>query len=978
MKMKKLSIFLLMFLSISILSGQTLDPFIQDGKIYLKFKAGETVPFAMENGVVDLKSSDFFGNLISTFGVKSVKNPFYQSKNAILDRIFLIDFSNHEGIDDFIAKLSSKKELEYVEKAPFYRVSYVPNDPDYSTAANNWHLKKIWADTAWNISKGDTNIVVAVIDNAIFVNHPDLVGKIHSAIDLADGDNNPTPPVIATGNNMAWAHGTHTSGLVAAASDNGVGIPSIGYNIRLMAIKAGKDADGGQGASHMYEGITYAADNGAHVISMSLGGPYYFETMQLIIDYAYNKGVVIVAAAGNNGDGAEDQNNINYIGYPAACNHVIAVGATNGNDKKAGFSQFGTWIDVVAPGGYRNDGGILDVVMNNSVYSLGYSSASGGYTKMQGTSMACPIVAGLCGLMLSVNPNLTPDKLTYYLKLSCDNIESLQASAHQGMVGAGRINAFKALTMVQDSMSTMVANFSANSTWTNPGTDIQFTNQSIGNPTHWLWSFEGGSPAVSTDENPLVTYDNSGSFGVTLLVWDDVDTVYEYKPNFITVATPTTGSSDWLEQATGFASMYRGAYHLSIASPQIVWAAAVDGTNGQPVNEFTKTSNGGNTWTPGIISNAPAGHAIAHINALSEDVAWIAYYPTTGAGGKVFKTADGGANWTEIPTGAFNNNASFLNVVHFFNDNDGFCMGDVINNKFELLHTNNGGASWNVVDPANNPAPLSGEMGWTGVYDVIGNNVWFATNKGRVFKSTDKGLTWTVSTTGLSDIQKITFSDELNGLVQQIAYNQSTGAISTFNTRITSDGGNTWSNVTMNGPVFKSDISAVPGIPGRFFSVGTDGGSTATRQYGSSYTSNFGANWHLIDTTIQYICVKFFDENSGWAGAFNISATSGGVYKWNGTVLDTYVPIVNKTSMDANVYPNPFSQFVKVELFNIQKGEVSAKIFDINGRLVFERNYGQRKGNVSLDFNVNNLNNGLYFLVVDAGSERLSRKIIKQ
>ena len=967
-----------MYLSINIISGQTIDPYIQDGKIYIKFKAEQTIPFLLENGKVDLKSTDFFGNLVTMFDVKSVTNPFYKSKNQVLDRIFLIDFSNYEGIDDFIEKLSTKSELEYVEKAPFYRISHVPNDPDYATAANNWHLKKIWADTAWNISKGDTNIVVAVIDNAIYVNHPDLVGKIHTAIDLADGDNDPTPPVFATGTNMAWAHGTHTSGLVAAASNNGIGIPSLGYNIRLMAIKAGKDADGGQGASHTYEGVTYAADNGANVISMSLGGPYYFETMQLIVDYAYNKGVVIVAAAGNNGDGAEDQNNINYIGYPAACNHVIAVGATNGNDKKAGFSQFGTWIDVVAPGGYRNDGGILDVVMNNSVYSLGYSNANGGYTKMQGTSMSCPIVASLCGLMLSVDSNLTPDKLTHYLKLSCDNIESLQVAAHQGMVGAGRINAYKALTMVQDSMSTMVANFSANSTWTNPGTDIQFANQSIGNPTHWHWTFEGGSPSVSSDQNPLVTYDNVGSFGVTLVIWNDTDTTYEFKPNFITVATPSSGSSDWLEQASGFASMYRGTYHLSIASPQVVWAAAVDGTNGQPVNEFTKTTNGGTTWTPGIISNAPAGHAIAHINAKSEDVAWIAFYPTSGGGGKVFKTTDGGTVWDDVPTNAFTNSASFLNVVHFFNDNDGFCMGDPISNKFELLYTNNGGATWNVVDPANNPASLSGEMGWTGVYDAIGNIVWFATNKGRIYKSTDKGVTWTVSTTGLTDIQKITFGDEFNGMAQQIAYNQSTGAISTFNTKITSDGGSTWINVGMNGPVFKSDISAVPGMPGRYFSVGTNGGPNNNRQYGSSYSSNFGANWHLIDTTIQYIAVKFFNENAGWAGGFNISATSGGIYKWVGTVIDTDIPLIEKNLLDANVYPNPFVEYVKVELFNIQKVDVSARIFDINGRLIFDRKFGQRKGNVTLDINVSDLNNGLYFLIIDAGNERLSRKILKQ
>ncbi len=979
MKIKTLLLSALVFIvSINLAMSQNINPHCQDGKIYFKIKNSEAIPFAVNQGVVDLKTTSFFGNLTELFNVKSVTNPFYSSKNEVLDRIFLIDFSEIERIDEFIQLLSRKSQVQYAEKAPYFRIMYKPNDPNYTTAGNNWHLKKIWADTAWNITKGDTNIMVAVIDNAIFVNHPDLAGKVKVAIDLADGDNNPTPPTFATTQNPVWSHGTHTSGLVGAASDNGVGNPSIGYNIKLMAIKAGKDADGGSGATHMYEGITYAADNGARVISMSLGGPLYFETMQLIIDYAYNKGCVIVAAAGNNGAGDEDPNNVNYIGYPAACNHVIAVGATNGNDKKASFSEFGTWIDVVAPGGYQTDGGILDVIMNNSVYSLAYTSATGGFVKMQGTSMACPIVAGLCGLMLSVDTNLTPDRLTHFLKLTCDNIESLQAAEHVGMVGAGRVNAFRAVQMVQDSISSLVCNFSANSNFTAPNTSINFTDHSIGNPTAWLWTFEGGNPATSTEQNPVVLYENAGSFRVTLMVTTDADTSIEVKPNFITVSTPSQGSSDWLEQATGFTSMYRGATYISIANPNVVWVSAVDGTSGQPINEFSKTINGGTSWIPGVISNAPASHAIAQIQALDENKAFIAFYPTTGAGGKVFKTIDGGLNWEDLPTGAFTNSASFLNVVHFFNANDGFVMGDPINNKFELLYTSDGGQNWTPVADANSPAMVSGEMGWTGVYDAIGNTVWFATNKGRIFKSTDKGHTWTVATTGLTDIQKVTFSDENNGLIQQIAYNQTTGAISTFTTKFTQDGGATWNSVTPSGPIWKSDISAVPGFPGRYFSVGTDGAAQASRKYGSSYSTNYGLSWNLIDTTVQYICVKFFNQNAGWAGGFNISATSGGIYKWIGEINVTSVDAHQRKNNETNVYPNPFNNFFNVELFNLEKCSVTAKIYDLNGKLVHNETFGQMKGNARLNINVGSLPKGMYILNIEAGSERINKKIVRQ
>ncbi len=213
--------------------------------------------------------------------------------------------------------------------------------------------------------------------------------------------------------------------------------------------------------------------------------------------------------------------------------------------------------------------------------------------------------------------------------------------------------------------------------------------------------------------------------------------------------------------------MYRGVYHISIVNENVAWGIAVDGTNGQPVNEFTRTTNGGNTWTPGTI-NASTTLAPANISAVTDQKAWVALYPKSGAGGKVYHTSDGGQTWVnQTASNMFSNSASFLNIVHFFNENDGFCMGDPASGKFEIYYTHDGGQTWTAVNTANNPAAQSGEMGWTGVYHAYNNTAWFGTSKGRIYKTTDKGETWTVLTPGLTDISDINFNNENNGVAIQ-------------------------------------------------------------------------------------------------------------------------------------------------------------------------------------------------------------------
>ncbi len=944
-------------------NAQTVDRNAVDGCIYIKFKNDAPLNFSVKMGKAMVDDVPFLKGIKDNFQITSVRNTFWQTTDPKLHRIFKIEFNAKEKVEYLIREISQNPEIEYAEKAPYFHVSFTPNDPNYSTTGNRWHLDKINAATAWDATHGSSTIKIAVIDNAIDITHPDIAPKVVVAIDLGDGDANPAPPT----NTTIWSHGTHTSGLACAATNNGVGTASIGFDCSLMAIKAGKDADGGQGVSAMFEGITWAADNGADVISMSFGGPSFFQTMQMIVDYAYNKGCVLVGAAGNNGDGSEDPNNVNYIGYPAACNHVISVGSTNGDDKASAFSEFGTWIDVMAPGGYQNNGGLVDIFLNYTVYS---TTAGNAYGKMAGTSMACPITAGLCGLMLSVDSTLTPEKVEEYLKATCVNIESLQDVTHQGMVGAGRINAFAAVTMVSDSISPVTADFTCSGNYINTGGLVNFTDLSTGNPTSWSWSFPGGTPASSNIQNPQsIVYSTPGVYSVVLYVSDGTNNSTETKTTYINVQQPA--NSAWIEQASGFASMYRGAYQISIVTDSVVWATAIDGTNGSPVNEFTKTINAGTTWVPGTISPA-AGISPANISAVSDQKAWVAMYPTTGAGGKVYFTSDGGTTWiNQNNASMFVNSASFLNVLHFFNENEGFCMGDPVSSEFEIYTTSDGGTTWTAVPVANIPDAQSGEMGWTGVYDAFNNVAWFGTNKGRIFKTIDKGLNWTVLTPGLTDIQKIAFNNENNGISQQIVYNTGTGAITTLTMKVTNDGGATWNTVTPGNGMGKSDICAVPNLPGKFYSVGTDGGANGSAHYNSSYSLDYGSTWTVVDTGVQYISVRFIDDYTGWAGGFSLNATTSGIYKWDSNVN---VNQSEEIETGSSLYPNPSKGNIIVNVGSLS-GQIELSVCDVSGKIIcFNKFVVQKEERLNLD--LSGFSKGLYFATIKNANAVVTHKIV--
>lgn len=402
-------LFCMSFLSYS----QNFNPDYQDGKVVFQVPIGGHM-FKSFQGVIVPEDNPFLNSSFQEFGIYEVVQLHPNIKDENLIRTYEIRFTEIQKTDILIGRVKSEIEVEYVEKKELHKTFLTPNDTYFTNSFNNgmWCLYQVNAPQAWDISTGDANIVVAVTDNAIQVNHPDLVNKIVPGRDVVDNDNDPSP----CGGNDGF-HGSHVSGTVGAETNNNQGVASIGYNISVMPIKIGNCSTGALTGG--YDGIIWAADNGADAINMSWGGGGVSTYGQNVCNYAWNAGVILIAAAGNDGT--------NQQFYPAAYNNVVSVAATTSGDAKSGFSQYGTWIDIAAPG--------------SQILSTDQGSS---YQFSQGTSMASPMVAGLVGLMISHAPSATPQDIIDCLLSSADNIDAANGN-YIGQLGSGRINAEEAL-----------------------------------------------------------------------------------------------------------------------------------------------------------------------------------------------------------------------------------------------------------------------------------------------------------------------------------------------------------------------------------------------------------------------------------------------------------------------------------------------------------------------------------------------------
>lgn len=350
--------------------------------------------------------------------VDSIRSSFFLSQSPVLRRTWRIYLTHTEDREAVLQRLNALPEVNYAEAVPDLHRFDTPNDlgPNTTTTGGQWYLYKIKAQQAWDIQTGSPIVRVAVLDDAVETLHEELSGLCLPGYDAAQLDFNVEPPTTA------HDHGTFIAGLIGANTNNGLGMASLARGIRILPVKIALDANPDAVAAG-YEGMDWAITQNAQIINASWGAGDYSQTGLQVCQNALNSNILVVASAGN------FNNEIPM--YPAAYPGVLSVASTTVSDVRSGFSNYGSWVDVSAPG--------------SQIWSLAPQNQ---YTVKSGTSFSGPLVAGLAALMKSYNSLLTVDEMQQCILNSADPIDQLNTNM-AGLLGTGRINAQQALFCLQ-------------------------------------------------------------------------------------------------------------------------------------------------------------------------------------------------------------------------------------------------------------------------------------------------------------------------------------------------------------------------------------------------------------------------------------------------------------------------------------------------------------------------------------------------
>lgn len=429
---------------------------VAPGEVIVKFRPAAPGAEAVSSAAVTATLSARH-NLSTPKAVFTADGIRTKQADADLARVYRFTVPSATDVEALAQRLRNDPSVEFAEPHYYFPVHAVPNDPLRSQI---YPLDIVRADSAWDVQKGDSSVIIGIIDSGVDWDHPDLASVIWTNTDeiagngIDDDGNGKIDDVrgwdfvagvsdaaagedasVEDNNPMDFdGHGTHVSGIAAGATNNGTGIASLGWGCRIMPLRAGWHATDGLGyVSSLYasQAYVYAADNGASVCNQSSG------TSDVVLEgarYAFKKGVVITNSAGNS--------NTDFAASLGQQPWALSVAATNSADQKASYSSFNAKVDIAAPGGDFSSGnrkGFLSSVVNPSSFYGGSL-----YTEFQGTSMASPFVAALAGLVKSQHPTWNAAQVMFQITGTADNINGLNPS-YAGKLGYGRINALRAV-----------------------------------------------------------------------------------------------------------------------------------------------------------------------------------------------------------------------------------------------------------------------------------------------------------------------------------------------------------------------------------------------------------------------------------------------------------------------------------------------------------------------------------------------------
>ena len=786
--------------------------------IYIKTKSRHQIGLDAQS----VNSYELMASL-NNLDVKKVASPFANSEANIvnnddnfgLDRIYEIHYSSGTDPYDVCRELMNNPEIEYA--VPIFRryvYEHTPNDPYLS---RQWAVNTIEAKKAWEVSKGSAKVIIGIVDTGVDWEHEDLTDNIWTnpgeiPDNEVDDDNNGfiddvhgwafvgdiTLSEAINGQykpnndvkNAAQGHGTSVAGCASAVSNNLKGIAGIGYSCIILPVKCASSNAATNGIWDGYNGIKYAADNGAKIINCSWGGPGFSLVEQEVINYAVSKGAVVIAASGNDGLNIEDGGQ-----YPAGYKNVVTVGSSDANDKVSTFSNYGKTLAVYAPGER-----IYTTIPGNQ------------YDYIDGTSFSSPIVAGIAGLVLAnhldwltpAKPEYTMKRIYHQIRNTSDNVLTTDPSLRPTYYG--RANANNAVSLEVPGLEISEFHIQTGDTlkqYDTP-TTVTFT----------LTNYLATANDVTIKISPLCDYI---SLDQPIL---NIGTVNSLESKTFDVSVKLLQSNPWfigtadLLITLGSGTIVDYQYvQLPIKVPSTNQFYRINFSGNNKFNFYSGAAIGENSlWAIGEMPISPelSIGVFLHLDP-DQSKSFFSFNPDPmelfysiyafdgtkafagsdaeriqGTEAKVYKTIDGGKNWISQSVASY---TTRVNNIYFFDNNNGVFLGNPINNKWGIGITNDGGTTWspiqfNLSTISTDEKGIAGSAFWTDKYG------WFGTTKGRVFRSISSGKNWEpVTINNAASVYLFGFTTPQKGIA---IYSESSASGASRYVASTTDGGLSW------------------------------------------------------------------------------------------------------------------------------------------------------------------------------------------